>query len=206
MTKDSVIDNFLVWQFCKKKCIQSKIIDGSLGKKELRSIVAEVRKEYREKNYSYEEKIEKLKKLDNNPEYRLKVFEECSWRQERVNIRDLGTTLPRFGDIPPEVITKTLPEVVRFVENADPEKYKNVKYIKSLQKYPEILKKFQPWVITPANRPSKKERMNRVHGEKDWNIEDTWGMINDGNHRAIAKILANDSEELECFVGKRSGQ
>jgi len=28
-------------------------------------------------------------------------------------------------------------------------------------------------------------------------------MINDGNHRTIAKILANDSDEIECFVGHR---
>jgi predicted metal-dependent RNase len=45
--------------------------------------------------------------------------------------------------------------------------------------------------------------MNKVHGEKEWDIEDTWGMINDGNHRTIAKILAEDSKEVKCFVGYR---
>lgn len=45
--------------------------------------------------------------------------------------------------------------------------------------------------------------MNKAHGEKNWNIEDTWGIINDGNHRAIAKILADDLDEIEFYVGRR---
>jgi len=102
-----------------------------------------------------------------------------------------------------EIITRTLPEVVEWVKNADPDEYQSVKYIRSLSEVPEVLNEFLPWVVTPRNRKSKRDRMNKVHGEKDWDIEDTWGMINDGNHRTIAKILANDLEEIECYVGSR---
>ncbi|MFQ3308235.1 MAG: hypothetical protein ACI977_000463 [Candidatus Nanohaloarchaea archaeon] len=31
-------------------------------------------------------------------------------------------------------------------------------------------------------------------GGKEWDIADTWGMINDGNHRTVAKVLADNSE------------
>ncbi|MFB6208662.1 MAG: hypothetical protein ABEJ56_00815 [Candidatus Nanohaloarchaea archaeon] len=96
--------------------------------------------------------------------------------------------------------------IIEFVEQADPDKYKNVKYIMRLKEVPEVLNEFYPWVVTPGNRESKRDRLNRVHGKKDWDIADTWGMINDGNHRTIAKILANDSEKIECYVGYRTDE
>ena len=148
-------------------------------------------------------KKDKLRELDNNPDYALKIFEECSWEKETVKVEDLGTTIPRLGDIPPDVITKTLPEVVEFVKEADPEEYRNVKYIMKLKEFHDVLSQFYPEVVTPGNRTEKRDRMNRVHGEENWDIEDTWGMITDGNHRTIAKILANDLKEIECYVGHR---
>ncbi|PSG98849.1 MAG: hypothetical protein BRC29_01840 [Nanohaloarchaea archaeon SW_7_43_1] len=117
-------------------------------------------------------------------------------------MKDLGTTLPRFGDLPPEVITKTLSEVVNFIEKAEAEEYRNIKYIMKLKELHKATDQFPPWVITPGNRTEKIDRMNKLHGAKDWDIEDTWGMINDGNHRTIAKILATNSEEIECYVGR----
>jgi len=110
--------------------------------------------------------------------------------------------LPRAGDLPPEVISGPLPEVVEFVRRANPEEFRSVKYIMSLKEMPEVLDEFLPWVATPGKRSAKRDRMKEAHGEKDWDIADTWGMINDGNHRAIAKILADDLEELQCYVGR----
>jgi len=200
---EDVIDDFLVWELCKQQNIQKRIIEDSSDRKELKEeIVEKVKEEYLEEDYSLEEKMERLTELDDNPEYRSKILDEHSWNRENVNLEDLGTTLPRLGDLPGEVIAGSLLEVVKFVKEADPEKYRSVKYIESLKEVSEILHEFYPWVITPGNRPSKLDRMNRVHGEKDWDIEDTWGMINDGNHRTIAKILANESEEIECYVGR----
>jgi hypothetical protein len=201
---EEAIDNYLLWELCKQQDIQSRIAKGSADGEELKEeIVEKVRQEYREKDYSLEEKKNLLRKLDSNPDYRLEVFEGCSWRKETVNVEDLGTTLPRAGDLPPEVITGTLSGVVEFVKNADPDEYKSVKYIRSLSEVPEVLDEFLTWVVTPGNRTSKRDRMNKVHGEKNWDIADTWGMINDGNHRTIAKILANNLEEIECYVGYR---
>lgn len=202
---EKAIDNYLVWQLCKQQeDIQRKIMGGSPNGKELKEeIVEKVRQEYREKDHDRGEKIALLQEVDSNPGYRSKIFKDCSWKKETVSIEDLGTTLPCFGDLPPEVISGSLSEVVEFVREADPEKYGSVKYIMSLKEVPEVLNEFLPWVVTPGNRPGKLDRMNKVHDEKDWNIADTWGIINDGNHRIIAKILANDVEEVECFVGSR---
>ena len=200
---EDVIDDFLVWELCKQQNIQKRIIEDSSDRKELKEeIVEKVKEEYLEEDYSLEEKMERLTELDDNPEYRSKILDEHHWNRETVNLEDLGTTLPRLGDLPGEVIAGSLLEVVKFVKEADPEKYRSVKYIESLKEVSGILHEFYPWVITPGNRPSKLDRMNRVHGEKDWDIEDTWGMINDGNHRTIAKILANEAEEIECYVGR----
>jgi hypothetical protein len=204
MAHESPLDNYLVWQICKEQeDIQRKIIEGSHDAEQLKEIVEKVRRDYRGKNYGRSQKMDLLRELDSNPDYRSEIFEECSWSKETVKVEDLGTTLPRFGDLPPEAITGSLQEVVKFVRGADPEKYKNVRYIMRLKEVPELLDEFYPWVVTPGNRLAKRDRMNRVHGEKDWDITDTWGIINDGNHRTIAKILANDSEEIECYVGSR---
>lgn len=201
---EDVIDNYLVWELCKEEGIQRMIIEGSLDGEELKEeIVEKVKREYREKDYDLDEKKDLLRELDSNPEYRIEIFEGCSWEKETVKVEDLGTTLPRAGDLPPEVITGSLPEVVEFVREADPEKYQSVKYIQSLKQVPEVLNEFLPWILTPGNRVGKRDRMNKIHGEKDWDIENTWGMINEGNHRTIAKILANDSKEVECYIGHR---
>ncbi len=198
------IDNYLLWELSKQQGIQRMIIEGHADGEELKEeIVERVRKEYREKDYSLDEKLEMLNELDSNPDYRNKVFRECSWKKETIKVEDLGTTLPHAGDLPPEVISGSLPEVVGFVNEADPDEYKSVNYIMSLKNVPEVLNEFLPWVLTLGNRSDKRDRMNKVHAEKDWDIEDTRGMINDGNHRTIAKILANDLEKIECYVGRR---
>ena len=204
---EDAIDNYLVWELCKQQDIQKIIMRDSLDGDELKQeIVEKVKKEYQEENYNFSEKKNLLHELDSNPEYRNKIFEEHSWKKETVKVEDLGTTLPRAGDLPPEVITASLPRVVEFVREADPEEYRSVKYIHSLKQLPEVLNEFYPWVFTPGNRKSKRDRMDAVHGDMDWDIKETWGMINDGNHRAIAKILANDLEEIECYVGHRNDE
>ena len=203
MTDEAAIDDYLLWELCKQQDIQRMIVECSLdGNKLKEEIVEKVEQEYREKDYDLDEKIDLLRKLDSNPRFRIKIFKECSWNKETVKVEDLGTTLPRAGDLPPEIITGMLPEVVEFVKKADPEEYQSVKYINNLKQVREVLNEFLPWVINPGNRTSKRDRMNKVHGERDWDIEDPWGMVNDGNHRIIAKILANDLEEIECYVGR----
>ena len=203
MLDDEAIDNYIVWQLCKQQGIQREIIGSSPDEEKLKQMIEEVRSSYSAKNLDMDDKIDKLKELDSNPDYRSRIFEGCSWKKKTVAIEDLGTTLPRFGDLPPEVISGSLSDVVEFVENADPEQYPSVKYIMSLKEVPEVLNQFYPWVIHPGNRVSKQERMKDVHGDEDWDIEDTWGIINDGNHRAVAKILADKSQELECYIGYR---
>lgn len=200
---EDAIDNYLLWELCKQEGIQNMVMEGSAEEGKLKEIVEKVEMEYRENQYGLEEKKKKLRDLDSNPDYRLEVFENCSWRKETVKIEDLGTTLPRAGDLPPGIIAGKLSDVLEFVQQADPDEYQSVKYIMRLKQVPEVLNEFYPWILTPGKRKSKRDRMNGVHGEKDWDIKDTWGMINDGNHRTIARILACDLKEIECYVGHR---
>lgn len=200
--KEVILDNYLLWELCKQQDIQRRIIEGSFDRQEIKKIVEKVRQEYRENDYSLDEKFNQVRVVSSNPDHKVKMFEYCSWEKETVKIGDLGTTLPNAMGLPPEVISGTLPEVVEFVKEADPEEYRSVKYINCLKDVSEVLNGFIPNVITPASIIRRQDRMRKHHGEKDWNIEDTWGAIHDGNHRTVAKILADDLEEIECYVGR----
>lgn len=200
-----VIDNYLIWELCKQKDVKKRIIEGSVdGEKLKEEIVEKVRQEYRENDYTLDEKTDQVRKLSSNPEHKVKIFEYCSWNRETVDIEDLGTTLPHAMGLPPKVISGSLPEVLRFVREEDPEEYQSVKYINRLKELPEVLNEFSTTVISPGSILRRQERMNKAHGEKAWDVEDTWGAVHDANHRIIAKILANDLEEIECFVGRPS--
>ncbi|MFB6100887.1 MAG: hypothetical protein ABEK16_06490 [Candidatus Nanohalobium sp.] len=204
-TEEKVIDNYLVWELCKQQDIKRKIIDGSPDGEELKKeIVDKVRKEYKEKDYDLDEKLDQVNKLHSNSDHMVKMFEYCSWTKETVSVEDLGTTLPHALDLPPEVISGTLQEVIEFVREEDPEEYQGIRYINSLKEVPEVLDEFLTIVISPGKIIRRQDRMNKVHGEKDWNIKETWGAVHDANHRTVAKILANDLEEIECYVGRPS--
>ena len=198
---EEVINSYLIWQLCKQKGIQEMIIQGH-PEKELREVIEKVREEYRSKNYSRSEKVEILWELDDNPEHRAEIFEDCSWSKETVKVEDLGTTLPHAMGLPPEVISGSIPDVIEFARSANPEEYRSVKYIEALKDVHEILDEFAPWVIHPGQVIRKRERMDREHGEKNWEIDSTWGAINDGNHRTIARIMANDLKKIKCYVGR----
>lgn len=199
-----VLDNYLLWEICKQQDIRRRIIEDSSDRQEIKKVVEKVRQKYRENDYSLDEKFNQVQEVSSNPEHKVKMFEYCSWEKEKINIEDLGTTLPNAMGLPPEVISGTLPEVIEFVRGADPEKYRSIRYIKSLKEAPEVLNEFLPNIITPASIIRRQDRMKKQHGEKDWNIEETWGAIHDGNHRTVAKILANDLEEIECYVCRPS--
>lgn len=202
---EETIDNYLVWELCKQQDIQEVIMEASLDGEELKQeIVGKVRQEYLAKDYDRGEKIEKIREISGNSEHKTKIFRYCSWEKETVKIEDLGTTLPHAMGLPPEVISGKLPEVVKFVKHADPEEYRSIKYIKSLEQVPEVLNEFSTTVISPGRIIRRQDRMNKAYGDDDWSIEDAWAAVHDGNHRTIAKILAEDLEEIECYVGRPS--
>lgn len=151
------IDSYLLWEVCKQKGIRQVIMDDSPDVEGLEELVEKARKDYREKDYSLGEKMNLLQRLDSNPEYRGEIFEGCSWSKETVRVENIGTTLPHAGDLPPEIITGSLPEVAEFVRHVDTEGYQSVEYIMYLREVPEVLDDFLPWVVTPGNRPSKRE-------------------------------------------------
>jgi len=197
---ENVLDNYLLWELCKQQNIKRKIIDGSPDGEELKKeIIDKVKQEYQKKDYDLNEKLDQVKS-----DHMFKMFEYCSWSKETVKVEDLGTTLPHALDLPPEVISGSLTEVSNFVREENPEEYRGIKYINSLKQVPEVLDQFLTIVISPGEILRRQDRMNKQHGERDWNIESTWGAVHDANHRTIAKILAHDLEEIECYVGRPS--
>jgi hypothetical protein len=202
---ENVVDNYLLWELCKQQNIKRKIIDGSPDGEELKKeIVDKVKQEYQEKDYDLDEKLDQVNKLNSNSEHMLKTFKYCSWARETVRVEDLGTTLPHALDLPPEVISGSLPEVIKFVREENPEEYRGIRYINSLKEVPEVLDEFLTVVISPEKIIRRQDRMRKQHGDKNWDIKDTWGAAHDANHRTIAKTLANDLEEIECYVGRLS--
>ena len=199
-----VIDDYIIWELCKERGIQNRILEESPDGKELKQeILSKVRQEYLGKNYSREEKRKMISELGSNPEYRTRIFENSSWKIQKVKVEELGTTLPRAMGLPPEVITGSLTDVIDFVEKADPKQYRSIKYIRKLEQVPKLLEEFKPPVITPGKSIREPERMRKVHGEKQWNIKETWGAVHDANHRTIAKIISNNLKQVECYVGHR---
>jgi len=203
---ECVIDNYIVWELCKQQNIQQKIVEGPNNGEKLKERVEKIRHEYQEADYSFGDKIDRVRKLSSNPDHMCKMFEYCSWTKETVEVEDLGTTLPNAMGLPPEVISGSLPEVLQFVRDVDPREYRSVRYINNLKEVPEVLDEFLTTVISPGKLIRRRDRMNKVHGTKNWRIEDTWGAVHDANHRTVAKILANNSEAINCYVGRPSSE
>jgi len=194
-----VVDNYLLWEKCKDEVVKQRVIEGSSSGEELKEEIHEIRNRYQQKEYNLDEKLDQV-----NSDHMFKLFEYCSWSKETVKIDNLGTTLPHSLDLPPKVISGSLPEVLDFVREEDPEEYRGIKYINSLKEVPEALDQFLTVVISPGEILRRQDRMEKQHGKKNWNIKDTWGAVHDSNHRTIAKILAYDLEEIECYVGRPS--
>ena len=153
----NVIDDYLIWERCKKQNIQKRIIDGSQDGEELKKeIVDKARQVYQKKDYDLDEKLDQV-----NSDHMFKMFEYCSWSKETVNIEDLGTTLPHALDLPPEVISGALPEVLEFVREGDPEEYRGIKYINSYKEVPEVLDQFLTVVISPGEILRRQDRMTK---------------------------------------------
>jgi len=194
---EEVVDNYLLWEGCKEEGVKKRVIEGSSIGEELKEEVEEIRNRCQQEEYNLDEKLDQV-----NSSHMLKMFEYCSWEKETVNIEDLGTTLPHALDLPPEVISGSLTEVLSFVREEDPEEYRGIKYINILKEVPEVLDQFLTVVISPGEILRRQDRMKKQHGEKDWKIEETWGAVHDANHRTVAKILTHDLDEVECFVGR----
>ncbi len=198
------IDDYLIWELCKQKGIHRMIEkDSEDGERILEEVIDPVTKEYESENYSPEEKIDLIREISGNPSHKIEKFRNLSWEKGEASSLKLGTTLPRVGDLPPEIITGKLPEVVKFVENTDPQEYRSVEYIRNLVEVPEILNEFSALVISPGEIIRQPERMRRVHGKEGWEIAEVWGAVHDANHRTIARLIAEDHESVDCFVGRR---
>jgi hypothetical protein len=122
-------------------------------------------------------------------------------------ICDLGTVLPVCGDLPLDIITRSLSDVIEYVKKRvnEPNPEQSVKYIADLMKIPDILTMFQPIVVEPGSLQRNIRVLKTHYGPRQYNdVYAGVGYIEDGNHRAIAVAIVCDTKFISCYVGRHS--
>ena len=135
---------------------------------------------------------------------RAQLFTSLTWTEEDYGVADLGVVLPKCGDLPPEVIVQKLPTVLEYIR-ANSESGKSgsasVAYISNLAKISEALENVLPLVVEPGRLQRNAEKMREYYG-RNFEVDTGSGYIEDGNHRALATILATGKESIRAFVGR----
>ncbi|MDE1852223.1 MAG: hypothetical protein KGI38_00565 [Thaumarchaeota archaeon] len=132
---------------------------------------------------------------------RMKLFASLTWTEEEYPIEELGTVLPKCGDIPAEVAAERLPRVVEYVRRRSPPDSTSAKYILDLAKAGEALERVPPIIVEPGSLQRNGTVMKRYWG-KTFEVDPCTGYIEDGNHRAIAMALADNRAKIRAFVGR----
>lgn len=196
-----VVDNYLAWELAKHH-IRSFIDNKSPPLDKLDDIAQKTKDLVKESNFSLEKKLEFVENISTSNIAHL--FKNCSWTMRDYPVRKLGTVLPVAGDLPPDIITESLPVVLKYIDKQRKEKNKenSVVYISNLMKIPGILAKFPVIVIEPGRLQRSEKKMEVYHGSGNWEVTQTKGYIEDGVHRAIALILLKGQEEIRCYLGR----
>ncbi len=136
--------------------------------------------------------------------HRANLLRAKRWALEQYPVRRLGTVLPYMGDVPIEEIVKSFVEVAGFVERQPANSAGSVHYIRALATIPDILEKIPIMVIEPGSQQRRPEVL-RERGREDLAITPTDAYIEDGNHRALALMIANpDRTTIPGWVGRNS--
>lgn len=199
--REEVIDNYLLWEL-SKPCIRSLISQPHV----LRNQIKQIKQDNRNKlqSLTLSQKLNSVKQFFSPRSNRADLLASYSWTKKEYPVRDLGTVLPVCGDLPLEVITQSFPEVIEYVKKKldEPDQERSIRYITDLMKIPDILYMFPPMVIEPGSCQRNVNVMKIHHKSGNWNIYSTLGYIEDGNHRAIALVIACNLELIPCYVGK----
>ena len=200
--RQRAVDCYLLWEFSKRQiwCLLDSgqpldVVKDRIEKKVLPQAKARMR------SLSLQDKIKHVRRCFPT---RAEYFRRFHWRREDYRIDKLGTVLPECGDFPPQIISKSLRCVVEFVKQSPCESLESVRYIRELAKIADLLKKHFPIIIVePGKLQRSRDKMAKFWGSWDQHVEEMDGYIEDGNHRAIAMIIADESlETLPAFVGK----
>lgn len=196
----TVLNNSLTWQFGKKQ-IRARISNNSQQYGEMLEDLSNL-KEWIAEEYDFDQKIYIMKFRNPN---RADLIQECEWSRIKYPIQELGPVVPKFGGFPPEVITKSIPEIVEYIRNQESfeqEVEQSIDLIFQYKKVEQLLSHYPPMVIEPGSKERNLDSMERCYNHRNWDIVDTKAYIEDGNHRAIAMALTDDTKKIECFVGQ----
>lgn len=124
------------------------------------------------------------------------------WTLEEYPVSRLGAVLPWMGDLPIEEIVKSFPAVADFVRQHATKELasKSVRYICSLSQIADVLETIPIMVIEPGSERRRPDVL-KERGREDLSIFPAEGYIEDGNHRALALILADpDRTTIPSYV------
>ena len=199
-----VVNNYLLWEL-SKPYISSLIMHPTAPQNRIGQIMQNNRSNVEGDILTFDEKLS-LVKFFSPDSNRANYFANFSWTRKSYRIRDLGTVLPVCGDLPLDIITRSLSDVIEYVKKRldGPNQEKSVKYIAALMKIPDVLTIFPPIVVEPGNLQRNIRVLKTYHGLGEWDVQPTLGYIEDGNHRAIAVAIVRDVKSIPCYVGKRS--
>ena len=200
--QEEVVNNYLLWEL-SKPCIRSLIIHPRTPQERIVQIIQNNRSKLESENLTFHEKLNLVKSFDPRSS-RVNYFANFSWTRKNYQIRDLGTALPECGDLPVDIITRSLYDVIEYVKKRRDEsnREESVRYITDLVKIPDVLTMFPPIVVEPGSLQRKIEVMKGHHAPRNLNIHRTLGYIDDGNHRAIAMAVVRNLKSIPCYVGK----
>ena len=134
--------------------------------------------------------------------HRANLLQTKHWTLEQYPVLQLGTVLPHMGDLPIEEIVKSFIEVADFVRRQPENSTGSVGYIRTLATIPDILERIPIMVVEPASQQRRLEVLSQ-RGRQDLAIIPTDGYIEDGNHRALALMLAKpECATLTSWVGR----
>lgn len=200
--REEVVNNYLLWESAKL-CIRSLVIHPCVSQSKIKRIIKNIRSGVKSNVLAFDDKLNLVRSFSPHSD-RVNLFANSSWTRKNHLICDLGTVLPECGDLPPNIITQSLSDVVEYVKKRldEPHNEKSVKYIHNLMKIPEILTMFPPIVIKPGNLQRNIKVMEKHYHTRNWNIYPALGYIEDGNHRAIAMTILRNQKSISCYVGR----
>lgn len=135
-------------------------------------------------------------------QHRANLLRTKRWTLEQYPVLHLGTVLPHMGDLPIEEIVKSFIEVADFVRRQPGNSTGSVRYIRTLATISEILERIPIMVVEPGSQQRRPEVLSQ-RGIEYLAITPTEGYIEDGNHRALALMLANPQRTIiPSWVGR----
>lgn len=192
------MDSYLLWEF-SQKTVQEALGCSPFDRNRIIGALAWARESI--VGLTVEAK---LKLVESQHQVRADRLRTKCWTLEEYPVSRLGVVLPWMGDLPVEEIVKSFVEVADFVRQqaASGSASTSVRYICSLSRIPDILQTIPVMVIEPGSEQRRPDVM-KERGREDLPIFPAEGYVEDGNHRALALVLADPNRTtIPSYVGR----